>query len=245
MSQKGNAVVVRGVNADGNFTVEYTKEGMPCVHLQLHTKHAVKLAAYQLITKELEFCAAAMRVCFELVDVRASGFIQFDLDDQKHIIMRSLYISAVITYGKVFSKVKTEGRSKLEALHVFDGHGAKYAPYHEWIMEDQRHKFVAHAGINEYEQTRTNLVLPADIANVLSWHIVMAHATFVPMPNPADLADFPRLIDFVAGHVEQVKQKQIDILLAEEAGLGLLKRHKIGQRISTIKAPKPAPAIPE
>jgi hypothetical protein len=74
----------------------------------------------------------------------------------------SLWMSAVVTYGKVFAGAK--GRKiKLEDKHVIDVN-SEALNFHKDLLE-LRNEFFAHAGNNPYELSNVGVILSPDLNN--------------------------------------------------------------------------------
>ncbi|EPF1753065.1 hypothetical protein ACSQUR_004618, partial [Vibrio alginolyticus] len=77
-----------------------------------------------------------------------------DIDNSE--IAYSLWMSAIVTYGKCFAKAKGR-KSKIEEVHVEKvGDGA--VNFHRSII-DLRNEYFAHAGDNDFEKASTVVIL--------------------------------------------------------------------------------------
>lgn len=68
----------------------------------------------------------------------------------------SLWMSAIVTYGKCFATAKGR-KSKLEESHV-KSIGEEEVEFHRSILA-MRNEYFAHAGVNEYEKATTLVIL--------------------------------------------------------------------------------------
>ncbi|WP_422102208.1 hypothetical protein [Vreelandella sp.] len=100
---------------------------------------------------------------------RLSGLTQI-MDDLKHAhelmamiknienseVAYSLWMSAIVTYGKCFATAKGR-KSKIEEDHVRRVGGDAIA-FHNSLLS-MRNEYFAHAGVNEYEKASTVIIL--------------------------------------------------------------------------------------
>jgi hypothetical protein len=225
---------------DGGHLLGYQQGDQLCSQLELDCPIAKDFSKYQLIIKELEFCHALITYSIQKDGEFPLG--NMDAEDVSYLPIRSAYTAAVVSYGKIFSRVGI-GRKKLDRSEVFKGDGEKYLKFHSWIMENNRHQYVAHAQSQTLEITRTVAVMPGSYrASTHPW--VISHAMFRPAYYPREAKDFLRLVEFVHAWVMREHEK---LAFKLHQNFGEIKPEHYAKAVSFVRvAPWPeAPRIPE
>ena len=134
-----------------------------CQTVTLKSKQAKNFAAHALIKKDLKFVKSAFYNAIELASDEADSKTpiggvryraEFDYDSD---ILKSLYISGVVTYAKCFTQAN--GRNvKLDAKSIFGTNESKEKKLHTEVM-DLRHSYLAHGGKTKHEQVSPILLL--------------------------------------------------------------------------------------
>jgi hypothetical protein len=130
-------------------------------HLTLDSEIGRKLAAYHLIEKDLNFAYASIECLIKLIDTTTPQNL-IGLDNQENyefIISKSLFQSAVITYGKCFAnssggKETTNKKPrgvKLETTLVKD-FPKEQLKAHEVLLKI-RNEYIAHGGSTNLEDS--------------------------------------------------------------------------------------------
>ena len=245
MKHQGNLQVIRSQTSNGETEIRYTYAGKRTVQVELTSPEALKAAKLQLVAKELEYCTSLINSLLGLSGRRQleSAARNYDEHNPDDLNLRAFYTALVITYGKVFSSVG-KGRTRLDVHKVFKGDGAKFLPFHQWVMENRRHEHVAHAVNSDLDHARTVLLLPIPYSPE-RWHMVVHHATFASAPSYMELVNFERLILYVA---QSVKAQLLDInahLLADLEHASLSKHYEEARSATRLPLPRCPPSIPD
>lgn len=208
MKHHGSIKIIRSRTSDGETEIGYTYADKRTVHVELDSPEALKAAKLQLVAKELEYCTSLVMNLLAMCGRRQLESEPRNYDEQHpdDLNLRAFHTALVITYGKVFSSAG-KGRTRLDAQKIFKGDGAKFLPFHEWVMEARRHQHVAHADNSEFDNSRTVLVLPVPYSTE-KFQAVVHHATFASDPSYREVMDFERLVLYVA---QWVKAQVLDI----------------------------------
>lgn len=163
-------------------------------------------ARWQLLYKETEFCVAAVRKALQLLreKIKWKDGRSFALDNERDLTIRALYVSSVITYGKLFSAIG-KGRKKLERSEVFKGPGTRYLEFDRWLMDVQRNGYVAHAKKPDLEATNTYLLFYPDDKVTLD-----PHASFASSMIEPDYERFLEVLAYIQGHINQKRIAALD-----------------------------------
>lgn len=163
------AKVIDGTTYQTEF--EYLWNGEKCRVKPLNSKQAKMIAAYGLIKKDLKFVEQTLQHAIEISKkvLAKQSLTTLETEEEQFVIrneisfesdmLKSLYISAIVTYGKCF--VQAHGRKvKLEFKDIFsDSEESKNR--HLDIME-QRHQYIAHAGNTKHEHSQAVLIFTPD-----------------------------------------------------------------------------------
>ena len=87
------------------------------------------------------------------------------VDEKNHLIIKSLFFSSLIFYGKCFTQAKGRG-VKLERSII----PPEYHNKHDIIMT-YRHTLAAHSGEGKWDTGKVNLVLPPNKNSKVGIHI--------------------------------------------------------------------------
>ena len=154
---------------DTNETiVDYKTGGITCPSIKLTSAQAKVFSGYSLVRKDLKFCIKLLKLALDYArkyfPEGSQSFVRDEFDTEADIL-KSLYISLVVTYGKCFTQAK--GRKvKLELSEMFKKEDTVLKELHLELME-QRHQYVAHAGVTLHEKAQAILVLhPAQNAGI-------------------------------------------------------------------------------
>ncbi|MCC5902736.1 MAG: hypothetical protein JJT87_12530 [Halomonas sp.] len=122
----------------------------------------------------------------------------------------SLWMSAIVTYGKCFATAKGR-RIKIESNHVLKA-DSEALDFHQSIL-DMRNEYFAHAGINDYERASTVVILsPTEMGKsvVAVNHLKAQHTK----PSQEFCVSFchlcRKLYDVVESIGEEVHRKVLD-----------------------------------
>ncbi|EPN8550553.1 hypothetical protein AB6D65_18480 [Vibrio alginolyticus] len=150
-------------SATNEAIVEYKTGGLTCPSIKLTSAQANIFAGYSLVRKDLKFCIKLLNLALDYAKKyfpEGRGSYVRDEFDSEADILKSLYISLVVTYGKCFTQAK--GRKvKLELSEMFSKEEIELKELHLELME-QRHQYVAHAGVTLHEKAQAILILHPD-----------------------------------------------------------------------------------
>ncbi len=159
--------------------------------------HAIKISSVIFKQEDLSYLEIENNVAVIRKEI--------DVDSD---LYKSLYISAVVTYGKCF--VQAKGRKvKLEIADIFSD-DETMKKLHLDIMES-RHQYIAHAGVTKFEHSKPVLVFtPYDepYFNAESGHVSGFGAE--------ELNQFLSLVKFVHAKVNDIFEKKSDKLYETE-----------------------------
>jgi hypothetical protein len=189
-----------------------------CKKIILESKQAKNFAAYALIKKDLKFVkkafsAAAKFASDETDSDSSNGGVRYRAEfDEDADILKSLYISGVVTYGKCFTKA--DGRKvKLEARDVFGPNQSKEKDLHMEVMT-QRHSYLAHGGNTKHERVNAVLVLnPVDKGKP---PVLLTEATHTAGFGKNDFEELLALAEFVDSRVDEVLETKSNSLFEKE-----------------------------
>lgn len=204
-----------------SFRIEcdYYYNGEKCKTKEMTSKQAKIVAAYGLVKKDLKFVEKVINHAVKISAViLEQGLSHLESDDNVAVIRKevdidsdlykSLYISAVVTYGKCF--VQAKGRKvKLEIADIF-ANNDKMKTLHLDIMES-RHQYIAHAGVTKFEHSK-----PVLIFTPYNEPYFNAESGHVSGLGTDELAEFLNLVKFVHAKVNDIFQKKSDKLYETE-----------------------------
>lgn len=209
---------VDGVTFQTEF--EYFWKGEKCKVKELTSKQAKIIAAYGLIKKDLKFVEKTLQHAIEIsnkitanqdltsIHTNEAQFVIRDEFDFESDLLKSLYISSIVTYGKCF--VQAQGRRvKLEHKDVFSQRDS-FEKQHLEIME-QRHQYIAHAGNTNHEHSKAVLIISPNnqtFFNAEATHISSYHSDF--------FEEFISLAKAVHDYVNDTFQKKQDSFYIKE-----------------------------
>lgn len=198
----------------------YKIDGVICPKIILESQQAKNFAAYSLIKKDLKFIKKsfeyAMSIASNETDVVGDGVSlryrpEVDVDSD---ILKALYISAVVTYGKCFTKA--EGRKvKIDSKNLFKKSGNDLILLHEELMT-QRHQYLAHGGRTQYEKTNAIVVLHPIKKNATP--LLMTECAHVAAFGKKDFEKYLELIEFVENFVNEILSEKAKKLYQNEVG---------------------------
>ncbi|ELE6591611.1 hypothetical protein NDJ14_16985 [Vibrio alginolyticus] len=204
-----------------SFRIEcdYYYNGEKCKTKEMTSKQAKIVAAYGLVKKDLKFVEKVINHAVKISAViLEQDLSHLESDDHVAVIRKevdidsdlykSLYISAVVTYGKCF--VQAKGRKvKLEIADIFSDND-KMKTLHLDIMES-RHQYIAHAGVTKFEHSK-----PVLIFTPYNEPYFNAESGHVSGLGTDELAEFLNLVKFVHAKVNDIFQKKSDKLYETE-----------------------------
>jgi len=144
-------------------SAKYFLNGVECPQIKLDSMQSKLFANYALIKKDLKFCKQALKIAISLAkssdDLTSKGQFRAEFDEESDIL-KAMYISFVVTYGKCFTKADGR-RVKLETKEIFEDDEVKEE--HLSVMT-QRHEYIAHGGKTNLEQVEPIVILHPDIS---------------------------------------------------------------------------------
>lgn len=150
-----NGIQIRKIQYPDN-TVEriYKQKGVAIPRIPLKGHFVDQYVALQLLDKDIRNVIGWEGIIKNIRDNlnEEKNFIHPDLE--KNLMLKSLFISKVITYGKCFTAANGR-RFMLQRNNVPE----QYRDLHDFIM-NIRHNFAAHKGEYEYDQCGLALTLP-------------------------------------------------------------------------------------
>ena len=141
----------------------YYYKGKHCPTHLIKGPLAKQYIGYQLIMRDLEDAERWLTHAYDFFPKEESDHMKPDEDryrdnqigdEKNHAIVKSLFFSSLIFYGKCFTQAKGRG-VKLEKSIVPPGFHAK----HDCIME-YRHTLAAHSGEGQWDTGKLRLLLP-------------------------------------------------------------------------------------
>lgn len=232
--------IARELQSNGDVLVGYSVDTHPCMHVKLETAVARKAAKLQVVIKELEFCEAS--IAFALASYKdKDGMIVFKLEDSTQVSLRALHVAAVVTYAKCFMN-PGKGRTRLDQTKIFKDDESGLAAFHQWIMEAQRHEYIAHANETELEETGIYLLMmPPSYSS--EWRFVLSHTNFQAAPPPSVLNDFLFLIRYVKSWVIKQAQSITDHIYHEAKKESLAAYYQRASYGRVTPCPPPPPRV--
>ncbi|HDJ9612904.1 TPA: hypothetical protein PRS10_004695 [Escherichia coli] len=220
MSKLKNEPLVRVSEEDGieirkiqypDNTIErvYKQKGVILPRIPLKGRFVEQYVALQLLDKDLRNVIGWENIIKNICNNinREQHFIYPDLE--KNLILKSLFISKVVTYGKCFTEAKGR-RFTLQRKHVPE----KYRDLHDSIM-NVRHNFAAHKGEFEYDQCGLVLILPGT-KKKRCYHIFSELNQINYGNNEEDDERFFMLYDSLRKVIKEKRDKLIEKIYAEK-----------------------------
>ncbi len=192
--------------------------GKPVPFVKLKHPEALQVARWQLIVKDLEFAEAQLAYVYKhfstTIEKLRTGDAPptFNQNDEKGLLIKSLFDSAMVAYGKCFAGA--EGRKvKLEADKVFTGKkGKRLLKTHKKAI-DIRNQYLAHAGITKFETSEPYAVLNPTHGPNMGTLIAVSHTRFT-LPVHKTMMELVELVSFVEKAARKKSQKKVDLLTA-------------------------------
>ncbi|PSV43193.1 hypothetical protein [Photobacterium indicum] len=202
------------------FQCDYYYYGEKCKTKEMTSKQAKTVAAYGLVKKDLKFVEKIIKHGIKVTTAQdnVKDRTEFETEEQIVVVrkefdfdsdlLKSFYISAIVTYGKCF--VQAKGRKvKLEVGDIF-GDNEVLKKRHLDIME-QRHQYIAHAGVSKYEHSKAVLIFTPN-----SEPFFNAESAHVSGIGEETLVMFLELSEFVHEQVNNTFRKKSDRLYENE-----------------------------
>ncbi len=157
---------------DQHFTYFYKRKRCPTSLIEGYLSK--QYIGYYLILRDLEDTKLWLQQAYDLVpDEKTetqenSDNYSFELirDEKNHLIIKSLFFSSLIFYGKCFTQAKGRG-IKLEKSIIPE----EYQNKHDIIMT-YRHTLAAHSGEGKWDTGKVKLVLPPNKNSNAGIHII-------------------------------------------------------------------------
>lgn len=203
--RKDKSELVHHQLPDGRIATSYLVDGVPSRLVEITRPAAERAAAEQLKVKELEACERYITLLIKKLEL-LDGIPPEKLEEESTTI-QSLYAAAVITYGKVIPGLYKED-------NVFKGEGKKYQEFHDWLIKNHRHDYVAHANNGHFQDAKTYLVLTQNGTEISM--LAIPHATYQPHMSLTEAKDFSRLVLHVKSHGQKRVQKALSRVINVE-----------------------------
>ena len=178
---------------------EYYAAGVKLVKREITTEQAKKYAAHSLIAKDLKYLIKMMKYASSIAlegnpdEESTSVFVRNEID-YKSDILKAIYISSVVTYGKCFAQA--HGRKvKLDREAIFKDASKIVKDAHDDLMA-QRNDYVAHGGNTKYESAKTFLLLHPSIEEKLP-PVITTSAMHVYGFSKSEYSRFLDLFEYV------------------------------------------------
>lgn len=187
----------------------YKQKGVTLPRIPLKGRFVEQYVSLQLLDKDLRNVIGWEGLIKKIYDDlnEEQHFIQPDLE--KNLLLKSLFISKVITYGKCFTEAKGR-RFTLQRNNVPE----QCRDLHDEIM-NVRHNFAAHKGEYEYDQGGLALILPGT-KKKRYYHIFSELHQINYGTNEKDNARFLQLYDSLRDFVKGKQDKLIEKIYAEK-----------------------------
>lgn len=165
---------ILGFNSEWTLDVESNKfkkifiwDGKKCPSYEISWGKSEQLGRYSLIQKDIKqlikMASIAEDLACDRVDIQTKNYgYFFDTDDEMALIIKALYISLVITYGKCFASAKGR-RIKLDKDAVFNKNNKHLEVLHEQLIE-ARNQYVAHGGNTNLESFSVSLIFQPNLS---------------------------------------------------------------------------------
>ncbi len=217
----------------------YYYKGKQCSTDLIKGPLAKQYIGYSLIMKDLEDAEGWLRQAYELCPQKESSpakpnqdrFHSGDIGDEKnHRIVKSLFFSSLIFYGKCFTQADGRG-VKLEKSNL----PIQYHERHDRVM-NYRNTLAAHSGIGNWDTGKARLVLPPIRDKNIGLHLYPELHRLDFEDDRIDDHSFLDLIKHVQIHVQKKIPKIFDVILKKI----VLEKPKDYWYRSTPKNPKKA-----
>ncbi len=179
-----------------------TKDGKVCPYFFADTPLAKRLSGLTQIMHDLGHAKELM----SLIDTVESSEIAY-----------SLWMSAVVTYGKCFASAGGR-KNKLELEHV-KRFNSEALDYHNALIS-QRNEYFAHAGQNDYEKSNVGIILnPEEDGKKVLWanHVIVKKSNI----SSEEIKSFCTLCDGLRDVVEKTAEAVHERVLSEYKEMNL------------------------
>jgi hypothetical protein len=196
----------------------YYFDSKECPKVILNSQQAKNFAAYALIKKDLKFVLKSFKYAISIASEKLGTENDGDVFayraevDAESDILKALYISGVVTYGKCFTKADGR-RVKLEYKDLFKDE-EKYEKLHLELME-QRHQYIAHGGKTKYEKVQPILVLHPDSESNQE-PTLMTESFHVDGFSKEDFEEYLSLAEAVDKKLNEILDKKSQALYEKE-----------------------------
>jgi hypothetical protein len=213
--------ILEGINAVTSYDqitmkgrTKFLLKDTECPQITLTSPQAKIFSNFALIKKDLKFCKNALRIAIRLSstenELKEVGGLRPEYDDQSDIL-KGMFISFVITYGKCFTKADGR-RVKLETKNIFEGSGLK--EMHLELM-NLRHEYIAHGGNTKFEQVDPVIVLHPD-KNLNTTPLLTTASYHVVGFNKEVFERYLVLVDYVDEQLNMALEKKAKALYEKE-----------------------------
>lgn len=203
--RKDRSELVHHQLPDGRIATSYLVDGVPSRLIEITKPAAERAAAEQLKVKELEACERYATLLIKKLE--SLDEVPQEKFEEESTTIQSLYAAAVITYGKVIPGLYKEDK-------VFKDEGKKYQEFHDWLIKNHRHNYVAHANNGHFQDARTYVVLTQNGTEI--GMLAIPHATYQPHMSLTEAKDFLRLILHVKNYGQKNVQKALSRVIDTE-----------------------------
>lgn len=165
-------VTIDSTTGEQVFTYFYKRKRCPTKLISGHLSK--QYVGYYLIMKDLEDTKVWLKQAYDLIPKKKRrgeglkyGYCLDQIGDKKnHMIVKSLFFSSLIFYGKCFTQAKGRG-IKLDKKAIVP---KDYHEKHDLIME-YRHTLAAHSGEDPWDTGKVRLLLPPQKGRNVGIHI--------------------------------------------------------------------------
>jgi hypothetical protein len=218
-----NGVEVERSYFEESNSMEHTfyYKNIPCPQLILDSPAAIKLSAYELIRKDLDFVRAAVKHLIEMMEQQNEISHGFDgHDNQRFVILKSLHQSIVVSYGKCFANSAGGGNKRKKRLN----RGVKLekefiktlTSEQQYVHKDlinQRNEYIAHGGATNLEQAHTLVLLPPTTEFPPT---IITKETHCGAMSPMYYNDVLLLVDSLQNAIRIKQKKRTESLIKNE-----------------------------
>lgn len=191
----------------------YTYNGKVCpTNLLNKGRYPKQLIAYQLIISDLMDAQSWLNQAYDLKPGKpiSDGKLKekdryigdFIVDKKTHSLIKSLFFSSLIFYGKCFTEAEGRGTKLEREILPID-----YRDKHDQIM-NYRNTIAAHSGIGEWDTGKCRLVLPPRKKSKTISPRIYAETRRLDFSDDREEAmPFHKLIEFLIAHAQAKKTK--------------------------------------
>jgi hypothetical protein len=189
---------------------EYYVADVKLLKIELTSPIAKKYSGHSLIAKDLKYLIKMMKHASSIAigndesnDGEVSIFLRDEID-LKADMLKTIYVAAIVTYGKCFSEAHGR-RVKLNKAAVFKGADRSILRTHDDIIT-QRNEYVAHGGHTKYESAKIFMLLHPSIDEGLP-PLLTSSAMHVYGFSQSEYDRFLKLFEYVqVKHQEMIKK---------------------------------------